>query len=129
MMNPDILPPQYWKKEKYFHATNGDVFATYLISITITLQFFSGCSIAHKVIGSKLPGKDLIIGFDAYVKKTDMRILPIGLRYKHYFTSWEPIPNYFLTLPVPFLEERTRLRQNTCANSHADFLLKCNHPL
>ena len=29
MMNPDNLPPQYWKKEKkYFHAANGDVFAT-----------------------------------------------------------------------------------------------------
>ena len=68
MMNPDILSPQYWKKEKkYFHAANGDVFATDLISKTITLQFFLGCSVTHKVIGSKLPGKDLIIGFDVYV--------------------------------------------------------------
>ena len=83
MINPDILPPQYWKKEKkYFHAANGDVFATDLISKTITLQFFPGCFVAHKVIGSKLPGKDLIIGFDVYVKKANLRILPTRLRYK-----------------------------------------------
>ena len=117
------------KKKKYFPAANGDVFATDLISKTITLQFFPRCSVSHKVIGSKLPGKDLIIGFDVYVKKADIRILPTWLRYKQYFTSWEPIPNYFLTLPEPFLEEKSRLCQNMCADSHADFLSKCNHPL
>ena len=117
MMNPDILPPQFWKKEKkYFHTANGDVFATELIRKTTTLQFFPVCSVAHKVINK-------------VIKKADLRILPTGLRYKQYFTSWEPIQNYFLTPPEPFLEEKTRLCQTSCADSHADFLLKCNHPL
>ncbi|GMN22236.1 hypothetical protein TIFTF001_050191 [Ficus carica] len=41
IINPDILPPTYWKKKKqFFHATNGEVFCTDLISKPIRLEFF-----------------------------------------------------------------------------------------
>ncbi|GMN62560.1 hypothetical protein TIFTF001_031649 [Ficus carica] len=77
IMNPDILPPSKWKKKKqFFHAANGEIFCTELISKPIKLEFFPGCSLIHKIIGSKLPGKDLIIGFDLYMKKPGLKILP-----------------------------------------------------
>ena len=83
IMNPDILPPAYWKKKKqFFHAANGEVLCAELISKPIKLEFFSGCSIVHRIIGSKLPGKDLIIGFDLYMKKPGLKILPHGLAYE-----------------------------------------------
>ena len=83
IMNPDILPPAHWKKKKqFFHAANGEVFCTELISKPIKLEFFPGCSIVHRIIGSKLPGKNLIIGFDLYMKKLGLKILPHDLAYK-----------------------------------------------
>ena len=96
IMNPYIIPPAYWKKKKqFFHAANGEVLCTELISKPIKLEFFPGCSLIHRIIGSKLPGKDLIIGFDLYMKKPRLKILPQGLAYKQYFTAWDTIPNYF----------------------------------
>ena len=56
------------KEKKFFHVANTDVFATELISMPITLQFFLGCNVKHQIIGFILPGKDLIIGFDVYTK-------------------------------------------------------------
>ncbi|GMN56938.1 hypothetical protein TIFTF001_026049 [Ficus carica] len=56
IINPDILPSAYWKKKKqFFNAANGEVFCTELISKPIKLEFFPGCSLIHKIIGSKLP--------------------------------------------------------------------------
>ncbi|KAL5548784.1 hypothetical protein UlMin_004015 [Ulmus minor] len=96
IMNHDILPKEFWRKKKqYFHTANINIFCTELISKPIKLQFFPGCTVIHQVLGSKLPGKDLIIGFDVYTKKKGLRILPSGLAYKQYFIAWEPVPNYF----------------------------------
>ncbi|KAL5569654.1 hypothetical protein UlMin_026229 [Ulmus minor] len=112
IMNPDILPKEFWRKKKqYFHTTDINIFCTELISKPIKLQFFPGCTIIHQILGSKLLGKDLIIGFDVYTKKKGLRILPSGLAYKQYFTVWEP------------------LIQKSCGDSHSDFLKKCPHPL
>uniref|UniRef100_A0A803PTZ1 Retropepsins domain-containing protein n=1 Tax=Cannabis sativa TaxID=3483 RepID=A0A803PTZ1_CANSA len=70
IINSDILPPNYGsKKKQYFHVVNNQVLRTELISKSIKLQFFPGCSVVHRVIGSKLPRKDLIMGFDLYTKK------------------------------------------------------------
>ncbi|XP_060960793.1 uncharacterized protein LOC133031328 [Cannabis sativa] len=130
IMNPDILPKEYWKKEKqYFHATNGGIFCTKLISKPIRLQFFPGCSVTHRVIGSKLPEKDLIVGFDLHTKKKGLRILPSGLGYIRHFAPWETIPNYFLMPHDPFHQIKKELIEVLCANNHAEFLKKCDHPL
>ena len=65
IMNPDVLHEENWKmKKQYFHAANNEVFSTELISKQIKIQFFPGCTMIHRVFGSKLPGKDLIVGFD-----------------------------------------------------------------
>ncbi|XP_062089201.1 uncharacterized protein LOC133795762 [Humulus lupulus] len=130
IMNPDILPPEFWKKKKqYFHAANNQIFCTELISKPIKLQFFPGCSIVHRVIGSKLPGKDLIIGFDLYTKKKGLRILPQGLAYKQYFTLWEQVPNYFHMTEDCLTSIKERIIQKSCANSLMEFSNKCDHPL
>ncbi|PON63606.1 hypothetical protein TorRG33x02_275850, partial [Trema orientale] len=75
------------KKKQYFHAANGEVFSADLVRKPIMLQFFPGCSIIHRVLGSKLPRKDLTIGFDIFTKKKGLRILPGGLAYKQYFSA------------------------------------------
>ncbi|KAL5575975.1 hypothetical protein UlMin_017674 [Ulmus minor] len=130
IMNPDILPKEFWRKQKqYFHTADRKFFCTELISKPIKLQLFPGCTVIHQVLGSKLPGKDLIIGFDVYTKKKGLRILPSGLAYKQYFIAWEPVPNYFQLLEDPFQHQKYRLIQESCADSHSDFLKKCSHPL
>ena len=88
VMYPDILPKKYQKKKKqYFHTADRNIFCTELPSKPIKLQFFPGCIVIHQVLGSKLPGKDLITRFDVYIKKKVLRILPSELAYKQYFTA------------------------------------------
>ncbi|KAK9032330.1 hypothetical protein V6N11_056601 [Hibiscus sabdariffa] len=56
IMNPDILPGKWWKPyKKIFSTASSDVFVTHLISEPITIQFFPGCSVRTRVLGSKLP--------------------------------------------------------------------------
>ncbi|KAK8493539.1 hypothetical protein V6N12_055104 [Hibiscus sabdariffa] len=67
IMNPDILPAIWWKPHTMIFSTaSNDEFVTHLISKPITIQFFPVCSVRTTVLGSKLPGKDLVVGFDIY---------------------------------------------------------------
>jgi len=54
MMDPDILPEEYWKKEvAYFVAADGKIFRTNLVThAPIGIKFFPDCIIWTKVIGS-----------------------------------------------------------------------------
>ena len=67
-MNPDILPEDAWKKHnEYFNAADGKTFHTALISRNqIYIQLFPECTVWLKVIGSKLHGHDLLMGFDLF---------------------------------------------------------------
>ncbi|KAK9032918.1 hypothetical protein V6N11_017960 [Hibiscus sabdariffa] len=77
IMNPDILPVEWWKPHtRIFSTASSDEFVTHLISKPITIQFFPGCSVRTTVLGSKLPGKDLVIGFDIYRHAKFLRIIP-----------------------------------------------------
>ncbi|WVZ06035.1 hypothetical protein V8G54_019381 [Vigna mungo] len=82
MMNPDILPEELWsKKTSYFMAADGKIFKTELITKTfIGIKFFPDCIIWAKVIGSKLPGKDILIGMDIFSEAD--KIPDIALRSK-----------------------------------------------
>ena len=66
MLNPHILPPDYWtQSEEHFKAVNGKLFTTSLITKKpIGIQIFPNCVIWTKVIGSTLPNKDILLGFD-----------------------------------------------------------------
>ncbi|KAL4319493.1 hypothetical protein GQ457_18G015440 [Hibiscus cannabinus] len=95
IMNPDILPETWWKPyTKKFSTASNEIFTTYLISKPITIQFFPGCSIRTTVLGSRLPGKDILLGFDIFNQS--------------------------------LIED---LKARSCAESHEDFLSKCDHPL
>ncbi|KAK8972527.1 hypothetical protein V6N11_081642 [Hibiscus sabdariffa] len=100
-MNPDILPAEWWKPyRKIFSTASSDEFATHLIS------------------------------FDVYTQAKFLRIIPEGLRYKHMLKLFVDISRLFLVQPTEeikiLLEE---LKSKSCAESHEDFLSKCDHPL
>ncbi|KAK8526460.1 hypothetical protein V6N12_020931 [Hibiscus sabdariffa] len=131
IMNPDILPAKWWTPhKKTFSTASSDEFVTHLISEPITIQFFPGCSVRTKVLGSKLPGKDLVVGFDVYTQAKFLRIIPEGLRYKQMLKPFVDISRLFIVQPTEeikvLLEE---LKSKSCAESHEDFLSKCDHPL
>ncbi|KAK8315520.1 hypothetical protein V6Z12_D01G247900 [Gossypium hirsutum] len=130
IMNPEILPREHWEPHtRYFSSASGKFFSTDLRSKPIKIQFFPTCSIITTVLGSKLPGKDLIVGFDLYLKAKQLRILPDGIRYKQMFKPYVPIPRLFAIDADKIQEVVEELKQRTCAESHSDFLKKCNHPL
>ncbi|KAK9047703.1 hypothetical protein V6N11_053539 [Hibiscus sabdariffa] len=131
IMNTDILPAKWWKPHtRIFSTASNDEFVTHLISKPITIQFFPGCSVRTTVLRSRLPGKDLVVGFDIYTQAKFLRIVPDGLKYKQMFKPFVDISRLFLVQPTEeiklLLEE---LKAKSCAESHEDFLSKCDHPL
>ena len=89
-----------------------------------------GCSVKHQVIGSRLPGKDLILGFDVYRKLDGFRILSTGLAWKIFFSPWIKVNNFFLINPTEnFQQEKARLVERSCADNDEEFQQKCEHPL
>ncbi|KAK9011314.1 hypothetical protein V6N11_044166 [Hibiscus sabdariffa] len=77
IMNPDVVPANWWKPHtRIFSTASNDEFITHLISKPITILFFPRCSVRTTVLGSKLPGKDLVVGFDIYRQAKFLRIVP-----------------------------------------------------
>ena len=87
MINPDILPSQSWQHyEENFKAVNGKFFTTKLITKKpIGIQIFPNCVIWTKVIGSHLPNKDILLGFDIIHQIKHLQIIPTGIRVKSMF--------------------------------------------
>ncbi|KAG8478431.1 hypothetical protein CXB51_028256 [Gossypium anomalum] len=130
IMNPDILPEEWWKPHtKIFSVADGKLFSTNLISHPITVQILPGCSIKTTVLGSKLPGKDFILGFDLYTKIKNLRILPDGIRFKTLFQPFVHIPKLFSLKSEKTFQIIQEIREKSCANSHSEFLAKCSNPL
>ncbi|KAK8996460.1 hypothetical protein V6N11_081735 [Hibiscus sabdariffa] len=101
IMNPEVLPQEWWKPHiRYFTSASDQTFTTNLVSKPITIQLFPGCSIRTTVLGSSLPGKDLVMGFDLYTKMKYLRILPTSIQYKGMYKSFVKIPRLFLTSPM-----------------------------
>ena len=84
MLNPSNLPPHLWEKHtEYFKAANGELFHTDLITRKpIGIQFFPGCILWTKLVGSNLPDKDLLIGFDVLHLVKKLHITVFVIRYK-----------------------------------------------
>ncbi|KAK2658236.1 hypothetical protein Ddye_004769 [Dipteronia dyeriana] len=78
MMNPSVLPAEAWKQENnQFLAADGQIFNTHLVSKhKIGLQFFPSFTLWTHVIGTPLPDKDILIGWDIYSQSKSIRILP-----------------------------------------------------
>ncbi|KAG8502654.1 hypothetical protein CXB51_001139 [Gossypium anomalum] len=130
IMNPDILPEEWWKPHtKIFSAADGKLFSTNLISHLITVQILPGCSIKTTVLGSKLPGKYFILGFDLYTKIKNLRILLDGIRFKTLFQPFVRTPKLFSLQSEKTFQIIQEIREKSCANSHSEFLAKCSNPL
>ncbi|XP_057984608.1 uncharacterized protein LOC131169402 [Hevea brasiliensis] len=130
MMNPAILPPEYWVPHtEYFKAADGNIFKTSLITKQpIGIQFFPTCILWTKIIGSDLSEKDLPIGFDFYQQAKHLKILPRGLKYKRHFQPFTSVPKlYSLADASMEFQEHKELLLKYCANSHAQF--HHHHPL
>ena len=133
ILNPKVLPPHCWVPHKeYFRVVDNQVFFTQFKSKKlITIQILSQCSVKTHVLGSPLPGKDLVIGFDVYFK-SKFRIFPCGIQYKSHFLSYTIIPSLYeiqpsLTENIALL--KAQIIQHSCSNSYQEFLAKCSHPL
>ena len=127
MLNPDILPSQSWQHyEENFKAINGKLFTTTLITRKpIGIQIFPNCVIWTKVIGSHLPNKDILLGFDIIHQIKHLQIIPTGIRVKSMFKPFTNVLKLYGLSETcqPFQDISTRFLK-FCPESHADF----HHP-
>ncbi|KAH9769474.1 hypothetical protein KPL71_012014 [Citrus sinensis] len=124
MFNPHLLPPKYWTDyEEHFNAVNGKLFTTSLITKKpIGIQIFPNCVIWTKVIGSTLPNKDLLLGFDILHQIKHLQILPNGIRVKSMFKPFTDILKLYnlSETPQPYQDISNKLL-SFCPESHSEF--------
>ncbi|KAH9752178.1 hypothetical protein KPL71_014598 [Citrus sinensis] len=103
MLNPHILPSEYWtQSEEHFKAVNGKLFTTSLITKKpIGIQIFPNCVIWTKVIGSTLPNKDILLGFDILHQIRHLQIIPTGIRVKSMFKPFTNILKLYQLSETP----------------------------
>nr|ARO38276.1 polyprotein [Citrus endogenous pararetrovirus] len=124
MLNPHILPSEYWTQfEEHFKAVNGKLFTTSLITKKpIGIQIFPNCVIWTKVIGSTLPNKDILLGFDILHQIKHLQIIPTGIRVKSMFKPFTDILKLYNLSETPqsYQDISTKLL-SFCPESHSEF--------
>ena len=99
MLNPSILPSHFWEKHKeYFRAANGELFQTNLITKKpVCIQFFPKLVgvLWIKIVGSNLPDKDLLIGFDIVHLIKNLHITASRIQYKQMFQPYTDVLRLF----------------------------------
>ncbi|KAH9680124.1 hypothetical protein KPL71_026424 [Citrus sinensis] len=124
MLNPHILPSEYWTQfEEHFKAVNGKLFTTSLITKKpIGIQIFPNCVIWTKVIGSNLPNKDILLGFDILHQIKHLQIIPTGIRVKSMFKPFTDILKLYNLSETPqsYQDISTKLL-SFCPESHYEF--------
>lgn len=110
----------------FFIAVNGKIFRTDLMTKTFPgTKFFPECTIWAKVIGNKLPGKDILIGMDIFSKADKLQILLIGLKYKREFKPFVEISTLFSFSESSLEIEHVKKKLlSLCADNHKRF----SHP-
>ncbi|XP_015389838.1 uncharacterized protein LOC107178762 [Citrus sinensis] len=127
MLNPSIIPSHFWEKHtEYFKAANGELFHTNLITKKpVGIQFFPRCVLWTKLVGSNLPDKDLLIGFDVLHLVKRLHITASGIRYKQMFQPYiDSLKLFSVTSSPPSynpLKSRFFLH---CSENHSQF----HHP-
>ncbi|KAK2641330.1 hypothetical protein Ddye_023093 [Dipteronia dyeriana] len=123
-MNPKILPSKAWKSYvRYFKAADGQIFTTNMISRNkIGIKIFPSCTLWVHIIGTPLPDKDILIGWDVYCQCKSLKILHNGIRYKRDFKPFSNIPKIFTLSEIQpsFQQVQEKLLQ-FCTNSYVDF--------
>ncbi|XP_043725512.1 uncharacterized protein LOC122672074 [Telopea speciosissima] len=130
ILAPYILPSCYWKPYKqYFIAADGKTFFVDLISKDpVKFKIFPLLTVSHRVLGSSLPDRDALIGFDLLTKFPGLQWSSHGLTYKKQTLPWITTPT--LLSHTSLLDDiRQKLISECCADSHTGFLTKCDHPL
>ncbi|KAH9698051.1 hypothetical protein KPL71_023859 [Citrus sinensis] len=124
MLNPHILPSEYWTQfEEHFKAVNGKLFTTSLITKKpIGIQIFPNCVIWTKVIGSTLPNKDILLGFDILHQIKHLQIIPTGIRVKSMFKPFTAIPKLYNLSETPqSYHNISNKLLSFCPESHSEF--------
>ncbi|RYQ84275.1 hypothetical protein Ahy_B10g103413 isoform C [Arachis hypogaea] len=107
VIKPHVLPKEMWAPfSKKFAAANSQT--TWL-----------------RVLGSYLPNKDVLFGFDAFFRTHGLHIKPTGLSYKGQFLPFTGIQSILEIQEAP--EEYKEIQQlllSACCDSHDQF----NHP-
>ncbi|PKI48794.1 hypothetical protein CRG98_030836 [Punica granatum] len=132
IVNSKVPPKKCWKPHtKNFSTAYSEVFSTYLISRSIKIQFFPGCFLITRVLGSALHRKDIVVDWDVITKINGM--MPKEVRFKHYFQPYVQIPRLFMAQEDEVKQILSglvqELKQQSCADSYKEFLKKCPHPL
>ncbi|CAN7124122.1 unnamed protein product, partial [Brassica rapa subsp. narinosa] len=121
--------------QQEFRVANSGSLTIKLKSKPIRIELFPGCYSTTEVLGSTAHGKDLILGWDSYYafkKKFDISIEPHGLKWKSLFKAFTSIPRLFAIeglISQEFTKIKDKLTEISCADSHTEFLQKCNNPL
>lgn len=124
VLNPNILPSSCWEKHtEYFKAANSDIFHTSLITKkSIGIQFFQNCVFWTKVIGSTLPDKDILIGFDILYQMSKLQIMATGIRFKHMILPYtDTLQLYSLSDTQPPYQTFQEKFMPSCAKNHSQF--------
>ncbi|KAH9744240.1 hypothetical protein KPL70_003613 [Citrus sinensis] len=124
MLNPHILPSQYWtESEEHFKAVNGKLFTTSLITKNpIGIQIFPNCVIWIKIIGSILPNKDFLLGFDILHQIKHLQIIPTGIRVKSMLKPFTNILKlYNLSKSSQSYQDILTKLLKFCPESHSEF--------
>ncbi|QHO48513.1 polyprotein [Arachis hypogaea] len=127
VLRPHVLPKEMWAPiSKTFTAANSEIFTINLISKQpIGLEIFAGQITWLRVLGSYLPDKDVLFGFDAFFRTHGMHIKPTGLTYKGQFLPFLGMQSILEIQEAP--EEYREIQQlliSACCDSHDQF----NHP-
>ncbi|PKI56586.1 hypothetical protein CRG98_023030 [Punica granatum] len=97
IMNPEVLTKECWKPHiKHFSTASSEVFSTHLISQPLKIQFFHGCYLITRALGSTLPRKDIVVGWDIITKVNKLRMTPERVCFKHYFQPYVQTPRLFM---------------------------------
>nr|XP_009771333.1 PREDICTED: uncharacterized protein LOC104221889 [Nicotiana sylvestris] len=107
-------------------ASNGILTTTVITKHPVTIEFFPGLKYRTKLIGSDVPGKDLILGFDIYKQLRDqLQIKANRIGFKKQFKPYSEVPRLFqITNDEQIKEIEQNLIEHSCAESHKDFMKK-----
>ncbi|KAH9685483.1 hypothetical protein KPL70_013980 [Citrus sinensis] len=89
---------------------------------SIGIQIFPNCVIWTKVIGSTLPNKDILLGFDILHQIKHLQIIPTGIRVKSMFKPFTDILKLYNLSETPqsYQDISTKLL-SSCPESHSEF--------
>ena len=124
MLNPTVLPSSCWENHtEFFKTVNGEIFKTSLITKKpIGIQFFPNCIIWQKIIGSNLPDKDLLIGFDILRLVKNLHITPTGIKFKQMFLPYTDVLRlYTLSDTAPLYTTITKKFLQFYSETHSQF--------